>query len=90
MPDRLVLFIYESWKNLDGSVEGLNREEATTQHGGGSSIAWTIGHVTNMVDSWINVNFQGLAPSSIHQRTSVPRWWNGRVLRLGRSSSDYP
>ncbi len=62
MPDRLVLFIYESWKNLDGSVEGLNREEATTQHGGGSSIAWTIGHVTNMVDSWINVNFQGLAP----------------------------
>ena len=62
MPDRLVLFLYESWKYLDESVEGLTREEATTRHYGGSSIAWTIGHVTTMVDSWINANFQGLPP----------------------------
>ena len=62
MPDRFALFTYESWKNLDESVVGLTREEATTRHDGGSSIAWTIGHVTNMVDSWVNVNFQGLTP----------------------------
>ena len=62
MPDRLVLFLYESWKYLGESVEGLTREEATTRHDGGSSIAWTIGHVTTMVDSWINTNFQGLPP----------------------------
>ena len=73
MPDRLVLFLYESWKYLDESVEGLTREEATTRHYGGSSIAWTIGHVTTMVDSWINANFQGPAVSSIHQRKSVPQ-----------------
>ena len=62
MPDRLVLLIYESWKSLDESVEGLTREEATTRHYGGSSIGWTIGHATHMVDSWINTNFQGLPP----------------------------
>ena len=62
MPDRLALFVYETWKNLDDSVEGLTRQEATIRHFGGSSIAWTIGHVDTMVDSWLNVNFQGLAP----------------------------
>lgn len=39
MPDRVVVFISESWKYFDGSVEGLNRDEATTQHGGGGA-AW--------------------------------------------------
>lgn len=62
MTDKLILYLYESWNYLDGSIEGLTREEATTQYDGGSSIAWTIGHVTTMVDSWINTNFQGLAP----------------------------
>ncbi len=65
MPHALALFLYESWSLLDDAVEGLTPEEATTQHDGGSSIAWTIGHVTTMVDSWINVNFQGLPPHPI-------------------------
>ncbi len=62
MPDNLVLFIYESWKNLDESVDGLTREEATARHYGGSSMAWTIGRVTTMLGSWLNANFQGLPP----------------------------
>ena len=65
MPEKLTLFLYESWSMLDEAVEGLTPEEATTQHCGGSSIAWTIGHVTTMVESWINVNFQGLPPHPI-------------------------
>ena len=60
MPHTHTLFFYESWHALDEAVEGLTPEEATTRHDGGSSIAWTVGHVTTMVDSWINVNFQGL------------------------------
>ena len=71
MTDRLVLFLYESWKYLDQSIEGLTQEEATTQYDGGSSIAWTIGHVTTMVDSWINTNFQGLPP---HPFISGPKF----------------
>ena len=74
MPDPLALFLYESWKNLDESVEGLTREEATTQHFGGSSVAWTIGHVTTMVDSWLNTNFQGLPP---HPFLAGDRFRNG-------------
>ena len=74
MQDRIVLFLYESWNYLDGSLAGLTREEATTQHDGGSSIAWTIGHVTTMVDSWINTNFQGLPP---HPFISDPRFGIG-------------
>ena len=62
MPDKLVLFLYESWKNMDESIDELTREEATKRHFGGSSIAWTLGHVNQMVDSWLNVNFQGLPP----------------------------
>ena len=65
MPDRLALFLYESWRNLDDAIEGLTSEEATTRHYGGSSIAWTVGHVTTMVDSWINTNFQGLPPHPV-------------------------
>ena len=65
MPDRLVLFLYESWNNLDDTVGELTHEEATTRHHGGSSIGWTVGHVTHMLDSWINKNFQGLALNPI-------------------------
>ena len=74
MPDPLALFLYESWKNLDVSVSGLTREEATTRHFGGSSVAWTIGHVTTMVDSWLNANFQGLPP---HTFLAGDRFRNG-------------
>lgn len=65
MPHQLAIFLYESWSMVDDAVEGLTPKEATTCHGGGSSAAWTIGHVTAMVDSWLNVNFQGLHPHPI-------------------------
>ena len=65
MSQQLTLFLYESWSTSDEALEGLTAEEATTRHDGGSSIAWTIGHVTTMVDSWINVNFQSLPPHPI-------------------------
>lgn len=74
MPDRLSLFLYQSWSGLDDSVDGLTREEATTRHFGGSSVAWTVGHVATMVDSWINVNFQSLAP---HPFLAGDRFRNG-------------
>ena len=74
MADRIALLAYESWKNLDDSVEGLTVEEATTRHFGGSSIAWTVGHVTTMVDSWLNINFQGLPP---HPFISGPQFLPG-------------
>ena len=65
MPSQIVLLMYESWATLDRSMSGLTTEEMTTRYDDGSSIAWTVGHVTNMVDSWINVRFQGLSPDPI-------------------------
>ena len=65
MADKLILLMYESWGDLDRAVEQLTPEEATTRHAGGSAIAWTLGHVTNMVDSWINTKFQGLPPHPV-------------------------
>jgi uncharacterized damage-inducible protein DinB len=57
--------MHQSWTDLDHAVEGLSLEEATARYDGGSSIAWTVGHVTNMVDSWLNVRFQGLSPDPV-------------------------
>jgi hypothetical protein len=74
MPARLVLFLYESWRLLDGAVNGLSREEATAREGTNSSIAWTVGHVTNMLDGWVNMRFQGLTP---HPFISLPNFRTG-------------
>ena len=65
MPNKLVLLMYESWAQLDRSMSGLTPEGMTTRYDGGSSVAWTVGHVSNMVDSWINVRFQGLSPHPV-------------------------
>ena len=65
MPNKLVLLTYESWADLYRAIDGLTPEEATTRSHGSSAIAWTVGHVTHMVDSWINVRFQGLTPHPV-------------------------
>ncbi|MBI4300336.1 MAG: DinB family protein [Chloroflexi bacterium] len=62
MSNKLVLLMYESWSQVDRALDGLALEEATTHRHGGSGIAWTLGHVTQMVDSFINVRFQRLQP----------------------------
>ncbi len=59
---KLILFMYESWAQLDLAADGLTPAEANDRHEGARRIAWTLGHVTNMVDSWINMRFQGLPP----------------------------
>ncbi|MEX0786061.1 MAG: DinB family protein [Dehalococcoidia bacterium] len=62
MRDKLALLMYQSWADLDTAADGIASGDATHRHDGGSSIAWTTGHVTNMVDSWLNVRFQALSP----------------------------
>ena len=57
--------MYESWADLDRAVAGLTPEEPATRDDGGSAIAWTLGHVTNMVDSWINMRFQHQPPHPV-------------------------
>lgn len=54
--------VLDAWEDLDRVLAGLTVEQATRQVDGQSSIAWTLGHVCQQVDSWINVNFSRLAP----------------------------
>lgn len=78
MADRLVALLYESWRNLDSVIEGLSDDEMTARPFGGSSVAWSVGHVTNMTDSWLNVRFQGLAPNDVASREDFRTGGSGR------------
>ena len=61
----LVAFVYDSWADLDRVVEGLDRGLAEQQPNGGSAIAWSVGHVTNQLDGWVNSRFGGIAPHGL-------------------------
>ncbi len=65
MSEKLVPLLYLSWEALDTAVAGLSAPDASVRHDGASPIAWSVGHVTHMVDSWLNVHFQGLAPDPV-------------------------
>lgn len=65
MRSKLIALMYQSWADLDHAVAGLTADDATARHDGGSSIAWTVGHVTHMLDSWIVARFQGLPPHPV-------------------------
>ena len=43
--DKLILLMYRSWADIDRAVEGLTAKEATARYDGGSSMAWTFGHL---------------------------------------------
>jgi hypothetical protein len=60
MPDTLALATYQSWSDLDLAIAGLTPAQATERRDGQSAIAWTVGHVTQQVDSWLNMRLQGL------------------------------
>ena len=62
---QVIQVTYQSWADLDRAIAGLDEAQATAREGGLSSIAWTVGHLTQMVDSWLNVRFQGLPPQPL-------------------------
>lgn len=58
----LVGAVFDAWADLDRALAGLGPTEALLrwEDGDGSSFAWTLAHVTELIDSWLNVRFQGL------------------------------
>lgn len=60
--NKLVGLVFEAWNDLDRVLEGVSADDAVRQIAGQSSFAWTLAHVTQQLDSWINVNFQGRSP----------------------------
>jgi hypothetical protein len=60
----LVAAIFDAWTDLDRVTAGMTDEEAVDgSHG--SAYAWTVGHLANQVDGWINVRFAGSDPNPI-------------------------
>ena len=55
---KLVGLLYESWKDIDRVVDGLEPGEAVQQFDGGSSYAWTYAHIGQSADTWINVRLR--------------------------------
>src|SRR3990172_5469069 len=62
---KLVGLVFESWNDIDRVLENLLPSEALLRLDEGSSFAWTLAHVTNQVDTWINVRFQGQPPHAL-------------------------
>ncbi len=62
--------LFAAWDDAERVVAGVTDDEATTPVGQGSSFAWTVGHLANNFDSWINVRFQKLAPHPVIGRTN--------------------
>lgn len=70
----LVGLVFEAWTDLDRSLVGVDAPAATRQVDGGSSFAWTLAHVSNQVDTWLNVRFFGQVPHAI---VGQERWRMG-------------
>jgi hypothetical protein len=62
---QIVRYVYQSWLDLDCATQGLSEDRASSHAPGESAIAWTVGHVTHMVDSWLNIRFQGLPANPV-------------------------
>ncbi len=51
--------VIEAWSDFDRVVDGVSAEEAVRNPEGQSSIAWTLGHVTEHVDRMVNHGLRG-------------------------------
>jgi len=69
---------------LDRVLEGLSREDATRQVDGGSSFAWTLAHLSNQLDTWVNVRLQHLPQNPVFD---VPGWSFGGTGATGGGSA---
>src|SRR5262245_40633766 len=64
-----------AWADLDRLLGHVTDEVAVRQPGPGrASVAWTIAHLANQADAWLNVEVAGAEP---HLFASDARWTMG-------------
>ena len=56
--------VIASWEDFGRALDALEPSDATRRIGAASAIAGSLGHVTQQLDSWINVLFLGLEPNA--------------------------
>jgi hypothetical protein len=54
--------VLEAWDDLDRVTAGLTESDAVRRIGSASPISWSVAHLANQLDSWVNVLFQGREP----------------------------
>ena len=59
---KLVALLFDAWTDMDRVVDGLTSEIAIGTLAGGSSFAWTVAHVANVLDATTNVRFRKVVP----------------------------
>lgn len=79
-PQWEVRLLQTAWNDIDRALEDVRSEDLTRQIRGGSSFAWTLGHITHGIDSWINVRFLKLDPHPLYE--------DGRFLFGGDGCAD--
>jgi DinB superfamily len=70
----MVGLVFGAWSDLERVLGGLDTTTATRQMDGGSSFAWTLAHLSNQIDAWLNVRFFGQVP---HLLINQERWRTG-------------
>ena len=61
---KLIGLVYDSWDDFDRVLNELTTEQAIENPNDESSFAWTLAHVTEQLDRWINVIAQDMPPHS--------------------------
>ncbi|TAK24075.1 MAG: DinB family protein [Chloroflexota bacterium] len=61
----LAPLLYQAWSDLDRAIVGLSDAQMIERPDGPSAFAWTVAHVSQQVDSWLNARFQHMAPGPI-------------------------
>jgi hypothetical protein len=75
-----VRLLQTAWNDIDRAIADVRHEDLTRQIRGGSSFAWTLGHITHGIDSWINVRFLKQDPHPLYE--------DGRFLFGGDGRAD--
>ena len=62
MTSRTAGLLFAAWADWDRLTDGLDFDTLSLHDEGSSSVAWSLAHVTNHLDGWINVRFQAHGP----------------------------
>lgn len=62
MPTPLANMLREAWQDMDRATASLPSHDAERRVGTASPIGWSVAHVTNHLDGYVNVRFRGEEP----------------------------
>jgi hypothetical protein len=69
--------LIDCWADVDRLVVDIDPHLAELKPDHGSSVAWTVGHITNQVDAWINGRFADRTPHALIGRDEFRRGGSG-------------